>query len=536
MNYERKYIKQFFVVFLMTFSSLLISSLLWNIKGEIDSAEEYARKEARGDYNKDLLYRRWASKHGGVYVPITNTNPPNPYLEFLPQRDIVSETGVKLTLVNPAFMTRQVHEIAQKQYGVKGHITSLNPIRPENKADEWETKALRSFENGETESSSVEKIEGEKYLRLMHSMTVEQSCMKCHEIQGYKLGEIRGGISVSVPMNEYLQTANIHIKHLILSYLITFLLVIIFGWYSYKRIIKEIVKRDLMQKKVVESKADLKKQNGEYSALNKDYIKLNNKLTYALEKTTESDRLKSAFLANVSHEIRTPLNGIMGFADILINHDLKQEEKEEFMDMINESGNRLLSTINDMLDISNLEAGEIQVSISKTNIIDLVEYICLLFKSEADSKGIQLSYNNFLPETECIIETDVEKIHIILRNLITNAIKYSNEGSIEVGSEKNDKNLKLFVKDTGIGICKEKQEIIFDRFRQANESSDRDYDGVGLGLTITKAYVELLGGRIWVESEIGKGSVFYFTLPYGTIREEKIAFGNVEVIEMAKEC
>ncbi len=249
MNKDRKYITQFFVVFLIAFSSLLICSLLWNIKEEFQSAEEYARKEAHGAYNKDLLYRRWASMHGGVYVPITNTTPPNPYLEFIDHRDIVSEAGVKLTLVNPAYMTRQVHELGEKQYGILGHITSLNPIRPENRADDWETKALKSFENGKTKSSSVEIINGKEYLRLMHPMIVEQSCLKCHAHQGYKIGDIRGGLSVSVPMNEYLETAYIQVKYLVLTHIITFLFIIIFGWYSYKRFIKEMVKRELMQKK-----------------------------------------------------------------------------------------------------------------------------------------------------------------------------------------------------------------------------------------------------------------------------------------------
>lgn len=254
----------------------------------------------------------------------------------------------------------------------------------------------------------------------------------------------------------------------------------------------------------------------------------NTELTIAKEKAEESDRLKSAFLANISHEIRTPMNGILGFAEMLKRPDLQLEEKEEFFGIIQESGNRLLGLIDDLLDISKIESGQMQVSHSATNINELIQYIYSFFKPEVDNKGIQLSFYNSLPEKESIIKTDKEKIHIIFTNLVKNSIKYSNEGSIEIGYEKKDKYLEFFIKDTGIGIKPGHLGIIFERFRQSSESQNRDYEGVGLGLPITKAYVELLGGRIWLESEVGKGSVFYFTLPYSTIMEEKTAFDNVD--------
>jgi hypothetical protein len=150
-------------------------------------------------HQKDVTYRRWNAQHGGVYVRVAGKTQPNPYLEVL-ERDITTPSDIALTLMNPAYMTRQVHELAQKAYGVHGHITSLNPIRPKNAADPWETQALKAFEQGEKEVSSVEAFKGEPHMRLMRPLITEEGCLKCHAAQGYKEGDIRGGISVSLPM------------------------------------------------------------------------------------------------------------------------------------------------------------------------------------------------------------------------------------------------------------------------------------------------------------------------------------------------
>ena len=169
---------------------------------------DLARVEARTHFDKDMVYRRWAAKHGGVYVPATADTPPNPYLSNIPDRDVVTSAGKSLTLVNPAYMTRQVHELGAEQYGVRAHITSLNPLRPENRADEWEQQALRSFETGTPEVAERVMTAGEPFLRFMRPMLAEQPCLKCHEIQGYKLGEVRGGLSVSVPLKPYIEIAD----------------------------------------------------------------------------------------------------------------------------------------------------------------------------------------------------------------------------------------------------------------------------------------------------------------------------------------
>ncbi|WP_339703363.1 PAS domain S-box protein [Algoriphagus aquimarinus] len=261
-------------------------------------------------------------------------------------------------------------------------------------------------------------------------------------------------------------------------------------------------------------------------------------LIKAKEKAEESDRLKSAFLANMSHEIRTPMNGILGFADLLNEPNLTGKQQQEYIKIIERSGVRMLNIINDIIDISKIEAGLTKVNLKSSNINEQIEYIYTFFKPEVEQKGMQLFFKKSLASKDAVIKTDREKIYAILTNLVKNAIKYTNEGFIELGCRLNTDSkpaeLEFFVKDTGIGVPKDRQEAIFERFIQADISSKMAYQGAGLGLSISKAYVELLGGKIWVESEEGNlpagkagRSIFYFTIPYHTESEEKNLVENL---------
>ncbi|MBN2635144.1 MAG: PAS domain S-box protein [Prolixibacteraceae bacterium] len=259
-------------------------------------------------------------------------------------------------------------------------------------------------------------------------------------------------------------------------------------------------------------------------------------LIKAKEKAEESDRLKSAFLANMSHEIRTPMNGILGFAELLRTADLSGEEQQKFIDIIGKSSIRLLNIINDIISISKIESNQIELTFSDVNVNSITKDIQSFFKTESEKKKIIITFKNELPTNEAIVKTDSDMLYAILTNLVKNAIKFTQTGSIELGYKKKERFLEFYVTDSGAGVQKEQKEIIFERFRQGSESFKRNYEGAGLGLSISKAYVEMLGGKIWVENNadllsvngnpVNNGSTFYFTIPFDRIQQSEIVTTN----------
>ena len=240
----------------------------------------------------------------------------------------------------------------------------------------------------------------------------------------------------------------------------------------------------------------------------------------------ESDRLKTAFLANMSHEIRTPMNSIVGFSNLLTEPELQQSKKEEYLNHILRSSNSLINLIDDIIDISKIEAGQLNVNLSGYKINDLVNDVYYTFRDS--NQNPDLTYHlNIPPESDFIkVKTDPLRVRQVLTNLVGNATKFTEKGSIEIGYIVKDHNLKqsveFYVKDTGIGIPEDKIEVIFDRFRQIDDSRTRRFGGTGLGLAISKRLVELLGGSMRVKSKVGEGSVFYFCLPYEPQEKETV--------------
>jgi signal transduction histidine kinase/CheY-like chemotaxis protein len=270
----------------------------------------------------------------------------------------------------------------------------------------------------------------------------------------------------------------------------------------------------------------LDSRNDEITEVNKNLESIVNKRTSELlqekEHAQQSDRLKSAFLANMSHEIRTPMNGILGFTELLKEPNLTGDQQNRYIEIIRKSGDRMLNTINDIIDIAKIESGEMIVSITETIINDEIESIYSFFKPEVEQKNLQFIYNPIKAEEVICMNTDREKIYCVFSNLVKNAIKFTTKGSIEIGFTKKEDHLEFFVKDTGVGIGPEMTSVVFERFRQVEDGFSRGYEGSGLGLSISKAYTEMLGGKIWVESELGKGSDFYFTIPVPIEPETKI--------------
>ncbi len=264
-------------------------------------------------------------------------------------------------------------------------------------------------------------------------------------------------------------------------------------------------------------------------------------LKISKEKAEESDRLKSAFLANMSHEIRTPMNAILGFAGFLKKPTLSPAKRERFVNIINNSGNHLLNLINDIVDISKIDAGQMTIIETECKLNEFLFEIYQFFYSLAAQKNEQLEIilHKGLPNGSDTIKTDTTRLRQILINIIGNAVKFTPLGSIEIGYSINSDNMIEFsVKDTGIGISKKDLPVIFKRFRQADETSTRKYGGTGLGLAISKACADLLNGKIWVSSELNKGSTFYFTIPYKAVISPEIKenshIENTETIFIGK--
>jgi|GEM_PF-1646582 len=246
-------------------------------------------------------------------------------------------------------------------------------------------------------------------------------------------------------------------------------------------------------------------------------IEFENELAEAKKRAEESDKLKSSFLANMSHEIRTPMNGILGFAEILKEPDLTPKERINYLQIVENSGNHLLNIINDIVDISKIEANLLKIHKEKYSVNEILNSLHQFFSQNRDIKknNIRLILKKGLLDEQSSILTDKTRLNQILTNIIGNACKFTTQGSIEFGYTKQDeKTLLFYVKDTGFGIPDNKLQSIFERFIQAETPSDRQQEGTGLGLAISEALIKLLGGKIWVESKVGKGSAFYFTIPY----------------------
>jgi PAS domain S-box-containing protein len=290
----------------------------------------------------------------------------------------------------------------------------------------------------------------------------------------------------------------------------------------------DITKRKQAEKELKEREQKLKEQNIEYQRLNHEYMAVNEELTESIDriqkmntdmkiakdKAEESDKLKSAFLANMSHEIRTPMNAIIGFSGLLADRTISKKRTDEYLNLINSGCQQLLCVINDIVDISKIEANQISLYPETFNLNDVLNELYAIYKLQAENKGLSLVYLRDQTVENMQIKTDKIRIKQVLGNLLGNAIKFTHKGKVELGYSLKGNIVEFYVKDTGIGIAPENLSLIFKRFRQVDSTRTRNYGGNGLGLSIAKALVEKLGGSITLNSELGKGSTFYISVPY----------------------
>lgn len=469
--------KKHLIILIIVWTSFIVGSFLWESKAIISNNDELVLNKFQASVEQIIITRAWNASHGGVYVPVSPSTQPNPYLKDS-LRDIVTVDGMKLTKINPAFMTRQIAEINKDKNDLEFHITSLNPIRPANKADEWETRSLELFEQGTPEVIElVDNDTGSQY-RYMAPLITTEGCLQCHADQGYKLGDIRGGISISFPSKIY---SNIIKKEIITDLILhsVFLILGLSGLFVY------------------------------YRKARKYYSTLKNKNTELQKTNATKDKLFSI----IAHDLQSPFNTILGYSELLItDYDSFDEDKrKEFINMIDKSSNQAFHLLKDLLLWAQSQTNNIKIAKEDLNLYEVINDSIDAYTPGADSKNIS---HEIKVDKNLIIFADKMAIRTVISNIFNNAIKFTPQnGNIIIAGTQKENNIVISITDNGVGIPAEKLPKLFI-FEESNSTLGTEKEkGIGLGLTICRELIEKHNGKIWVESELGTGTSFHFSLP-----------------------
>ncbi len=340
---------------MLLWTGCVAASWWWSYNTYQQRLVELAKVEAATNINKDWSFRLWATSHGGVYVPPDEKTPPNQYLANIPDRDIVTDKGKRLTLMNPAYMLRQIMQSYSELYGVKGHITSLKLTNPINEPDAWETAALKSFQQGVKETVTVAEIDGKPYLRMMRPIQMEKGCLKCHANIGIKVGEIRGGISTAIPMEPYYAAFKPEFLNASLIHGVVWLLGVgVIGLMAW-RTRREADAIDQYQAEIYQLNSELEQRvaarTAQLEAANKEL---------------------EAFSYSVSHDLRAPLRAIDGFSHILLDDysGKLDEEGKRLLNVVRENTGRMGQLIDDILEFS--RTGRVEIVSSEIDMERLV--------------------------------------------------------------------------------------------------------------------------------------------------------------------
>jgi signal transduction histidine kinase len=490
--------------------------------------------QARALFKQIVLTRKWIADHGGVFVENIPGKEPSPYLT---EPEIIDIKGRKYIKQSPAMVTKELSKYAREKGLFWFHITSLKLINPENAPDDFERAALIDFETKNLrELSKIEKIGSSYYYRYIAPLFVEKPCLKCHSHQGYKIGDVRGAISVTIPMDSAIMMIKSGRKDLLLASIVT-ICVLMMALYI---MMKELVLRPVNQLKTSmqdfskgkKSETSVIKTGDELEDLSNSFVEMSKALaeyhaeleskvqiaTQSLEEANarlmELNERKSDFIAKISHELRTPMTSIKGAMDYISTKisRISKTEKDtkdimEFLDVVRENADRLIRMVNDTLDLERIESGVFDLHYRQVNLLTLIKEVIISFQSVASDKKIAFK---IVGNSKVIITADEDRIRQVLINIVSNALKFSPDNSkISITVTETDKSVTVSVTDEGPGIPPEVREKIFDKFYTIGKRP-----GTGLGLAICKGIVEAHKGEIGVSSNPAeRKNTFYFTLP-----------------------
>ena len=473
---------------------------------------QMAKNEAITHFKRDQAFRYWATIHGGVYVPATKETQPNQYLNHIKERDIQTPSGKRLTLMNPAYMLRQLTERFGKLYGVSGHITSLKPLRPQNAPDSWEKKALKSFEAGSTEFIDFTQINEKPFLRFMRPMMVEKGCLKCHGHQGYKVGDVRGGVSIALSLTPFLSLEYRRTLPIVISIFVLWLIGLVAIFLGTRTLDRSIQKRHRVEEELAqnrnhledivnertgelqESNIELARLNAKLRAMNEEYNATNEELTaineefetqfielkQAEEKIKASLKEKEVLIQEIHHRVKNNLQIVINF----IKFQQMKHEDEKHADILTDLENRVrtMSLIHERLYRS--------VDFSK---IDFTEYIQELADELFISYGVERNQITLTTSNKNVM-LDLDRsitCGLIINELITNALKYAfpenRKGKLEAGLYSIDDSYELIVSDNGIGL---KKDYVIGSTKS-------------IGLRLIKGWVNQIDGKMEIDSSAG---------------------------------
>jgi signal transduction histidine kinase/ActR/RegA family two-component response regulator len=492
-------------VAISVWTTLIGFSAFWNLRNSEQQIMNLAYTEARANLNKDLSFRRWASLHGGVYVPITPTQQSVPWLSHVPGRDVQTTDGQQLTLLNPASMLRQIMDFYAADYGVRGRIIGLQQLNPGNAPDDWERQQLEKFTRGEaSEVWAINAVDGKPHLRYLRAMFMEPGCDKCHGILGYKTGDMRGATGLNLPLDNYQAQITAARSGLGFTHAAIWLIGlagIFWGNWLGANWARE---RDQAHRVLEAHRDQLEAQVAERTAA----------LAHAVDAAEAASRAKSTFLANMSHEIRTPLNAITGGLHRLRRNGLLAGQDEQLA-RIDAASRHLLDLINGVLDLSKIEAGKFTLDVAPFSLRQVVRNLVSMQGERAAEKHLALRTEiaEHIPDA---LLGDALRLQQALLNYVGNALKFTETGHVllRVRQEAlvaDEVVLRFEVEDTGIGIAESDMAALFSEFEQVDNSPSRRHGGTGLGLAITRKIARLMGGDAGASSAVGQGSSFWFT-------------------------